>query len=175
MQQISIRSLRIHDLLHPIDQFGRLTNRPTLCVPIGQCPHNWSISTILTNSTKTNVLFCQLDQISSSGSPSPGTPLLRYRRHLPKGLKWLLLYVKAGLWEQSELDKRKCLSFSTIFAQVTYIYHPIPILVSLPASIPILSLYPKMDLLSSPPHSRYYMPSSPPLEPNGTECWPENL
>jgi hypothetical protein len=32
-----------------------------------------------------------------------------------------------------------------------------------------------MDLLSSPPHGRYYMPSSPPSEPDGIECWPEDL
>jgi hypothetical protein len=32
-----------------------------------------------------------------------------------------------------------------------------------------------MDLLSSPPHGRYYIPSSPPPEPDGTECWPSNL
>jgi hypothetical protein len=30
-----------------------------------------------------------------------------------------------------------------------------------------------MDLLSSPPHGRYYMPSSPPPEPSGMECWEE--
>src|ERR1700722_16644704 len=32
-----------------------------------------------------------------------------------------------------------------------------------------------MDLLSSPPHGRYYMPSSPPPEPSGVQCWPTNL
>ena len=51
------------ELLHPIDQFGRLTNPTTFYLPIGQCPHNWSISPILTNSTKTNVLFRQLDLV----------------------------------------------------------------------------------------------------------------